>query len=62
VSNIHIIQQCNIVKLSKWFTFGIMANESTRGDSKVFVICFMYWDLVSNEPKVTLLELQDLTQ
>ncbi|CAG8769586.1 7425_t:CDS:2, partial [Racocetra persica] len=62
VSNIHIIQQCNIAKLSKWFTFGIMTDESTRGDSKVFVICFMYWDLVSNKPKVTLLELQDLTQ
>ncbi|CAG8543543.1 7134_t:CDS:1 [Ambispora leptoticha] len=39
-----------------------MADESTCGDSKVFIICFMYWDLVSNEPKVSLLELKDLTQ
>ncbi|CAG8847139.1 13825_t:CDS:1, partial [Racocetra persica] len=62
ISDIHLIQQCSIVENSKWFTFGIMADESTRGDNKVFVICFMYWDLITNEPKVTLLELEDLAQ
>lgn len=62
VSNIYITQQCAIAKTSKWFNFGIMADESTRGDSKIFVICFMYWDLIANEPKVTLLELEDLAQ
>ena len=37
-----------------------MADESTYGNCKIFVICFIYWDSKVNSPKVTLLELKDI--
>ena len=60
VSAIHLKQQCEIAKISKYFTFGIMADESTCGDCKIFVICFIYWDFKLNVPKVTLMELKNI--
>ncbi|CAB4435112.1 unnamed protein product [Rhizophagus irregularis] len=62
VSAINLRKQCEVVKKSEYFTFGIMADESTRGDCKLFVICFMYWDSNANVPKITLLELKNLNQ
>ena len=29
---------------SEFYTLGILADESTRGSTKVFVVCFMYWN------------------
>ncbi len=45
---------------SKFYTLGILADESTRGSAKVFIICFMYWNETKNLPDVSLVEMKDL--
>ena len=45
---------------SEFYSFGILADESTRGSTKVFVICFMYWNEKKNLPDVSLVKMKDL--
>lgn len=45
---------------SEFHTLDILADESTRGSTKVFVICFMYWNEKKNLPNVSLVEMKDL--
>jgi hypothetical protein len=45
---------------SEFYTLGILADESTRGSTKVFVICFMYWNEKKNFPDMSLVEMKDL--
>ncbi len=62
VSAIYLKQQYQIAKNSKYFTFEIMADESTCGECKIFIIYFMYWDSKVNISKIILLELKNLNQ
>ena len=43
-----------------FFHFGIMADESTRGEQKIFVICFMFWNTTINVPDFILLNIKDI--
>ncbi|CAG8772554.1 13129_t:CDS:1, partial [Ambispora leptoticha] len=53
----NIFQQAN---QSNYFTFGIMTNESGRGEKKILVECFMFWNSEKNMPNTVLLETKDL--
>ncbi|CAG8527693.1 9572_t:CDS:2, partial [Funneliformis caledonium] len=45
---------------SKFYTLSILADESTRGSAKVFLICFMYWNEIKNLPDMLLVKMKDL--
>ncbi|CAG8540799.1 11687_t:CDS:2 [Ambispora leptoticha] len=62
VAAIHINQNCLEATKSKFFAYGIIADESTRGDQKIFVICFMFWNYIANSPNIVLLDLEDLKE
>ena len=38
-----------------------MVDESTRGEMKVLIICFSYWNNVKERPAITVVKLIDLT-
>ncbi|CAG8825287.1 5899_t:CDS:1, partial [Racocetra persica] len=40
--------------------YKIMADESKQGDSKIFLICFIYWNSNTSFLQATLLEIKDL--
>ncbi|RIB12802.1 hypothetical protein C2G38_1785321 [Gigaspora rosea] len=61
VAAIYTINQCNIIEKGQFFAYGIMADESKRGNSKIFIICFSYWNSNTNCPCVTMLEMKDLS-
>ncbi|CAG8824933.1 9177_t:CDS:2, partial [Racocetra persica] len=44
------------------YSYGVMADESTRGDKKVFLVCFSYWDAYKNQPMITLAKMIDLNK
>ncbi|CAG8741236.1 35001_t:CDS:2 [Gigaspora margarita] len=60
VAKIYLNQQSNIIESFKFSVYGIMADESKRGDCKIF-ICFTYWNSNANLPQATLLEMKDLS-
>lgn len=62
VAAIHVNQNCLEATKSKFSAYGIMADESTRGDQKIFIICFMFWNYIANSPNIVLLELEDLKE
>src|SRR2546423_14030291 len=39
-----------------------MVDESTRGDTKNFVVCFMYRDIKQNMPITTIVDLKDMNK
>jgi hypothetical protein len=45
---------------SKFFSFGIIADESTQEEQKIFVICFMFWNTTINIPDFILLNIEDI--
>jgi len=45
---------------SKYFGYGIMADESTRGENKIFILSFAHWNFSNNEPTMTVVEMRDL--
>ena len=40
--------------------FGVMVDESTRGETKYFIICFMFWSQKTNMPIATISHLENL--
>lgn len=45
---------------SRFFTYGVMADESTRGEKKIFLVCFTCWNSENEEPMLTLAEMKDI--
>ncbi|CAB4413838.1 unnamed protein product [Rhizophagus irregularis] len=45
---------------SEFYYFGILADKLTKDSTKVFVICFMYWNEKKNSPDISLVEMKDL--
>lgn len=45
---------------SEFYSLGILADESIRGSTKGFIICFMYWNEKKNSPDISLVEIKDL--
>lgn len=45
---------------SQFSSYGIMADESTRGDKKIFLVCVSHWNVVKEEPILTILSMKDL--
>jgi len=39
-----------------------MADESTRGEKKVFLVCFAYWNNKKEEPMLTLATMTDINR
>ncbi|CAG8777466.1 10135_t:CDS:1, partial [Funneliformis caledonium] len=60
ISEIHVNQIFNQDILSEFFTFGIMLDESTRGQHKIFVLCVIFWNSRINKPDFQVLEMRDL--
>ncbi|CAG8830215.1 7311_t:CDS:2, partial [Gigaspora margarita] len=44
------------------YSYGVMADESTRGDKKVFLVCFLHWSEQYNKPMATLAKMVDLNR
>ncbi len=47
---------------SRFFTYGVMADESTRGEKKIFIVCFAYWNNKKEEPMLTLATMTDINR
>ncbi|CAI2195196.1 14020_t:CDS:2, partial [Funneliformis geosporum] len=45
---------------NKFDSYGIMADESTRGEKKIFLICISYWSDKKQQPMLTILSMKDL--
>ncbi|RIB02031.1 hypothetical protein C2G38_2150184 [Gigaspora rosea] len=60
ISEIHINQILNKNNCSTFFTLGIVVDESTRGQQKIFVLCIIFWNSKTNLPDFQLLEMKDL--
>ncbi|CAB4404966.1 unnamed protein product [Rhizophagus irregularis] len=60
ISEIHVNQIFNQNNLLEFFTFGIMLDESTRGQHKIFVLCVIFWNSKNNKPDFQVLEVKDL--
>ena len=48
VAEISIKQNKPDEKNSLFFSYGIMADESTRDEKKVFILCFIHWNWIKN--------------
>ncbi|GET66310.1 hypothetical protein GLOIN_2v1761399 [Rhizophagus irregularis DAOM 181602=DAOM 197198] len=58
VSELHVNAQiCQVANAS---VFGIMVDESTRGETKNFVMCYQFWDQKNQTPAVVITRLQDI--
>jgi hypothetical protein len=60
ISEIHVNQIFSQNTFSEYFTFGIMLDESTRGQHKIFVLCVIFWNSKNNKPDFQVLEMKDL--
>ncbi|CAG8841654.1 7562_t:CDS:1, partial [Racocetra persica] len=60
ISEIHVNKMFNRSSCSEYFTFGIAADESTRGQHKIFVLCVMFWNSKDNKPDFQVLSMKDL--
>src|SRR2546423_1177195 len=60
ISEMHVNEIFNQSDNSKFYTFGIMADESTRGQQKIFVLCMIFWNCKTNAPDFRLLEMKNL--
>ncbi|CAJ0908265.1 2721_t:CDS:2 [Entrophospora sp. SA101] len=45
---------------STFASYGILADESTRGDKKIFLVCVAHWNTIKEEPIITILSMKDL--
>ncbi|CAJ0905380.1 13359_t:CDS:2 [Entrophospora sp. SA101] len=45
---------------SQFSSYGIVADESTRGDKKIFLVCVSHWNVVEEKPILTILNMKDL--
>ena len=59
VAEISIKQNKPNEKNSLFFSYGIMADESTRGEKKVFILCFIHWNWIKDEPTMTVVQIKD---
>ncbi|CAG8790230.1 7815_t:CDS:2, partial [Racocetra persica] len=48
------------IDMSRFFGYDIMADESTRGEMKVLIICLLYWNHIKEKPIITVLKVKDL--
>ncbi|CAG8756672.1 5372_t:CDS:1, partial [Racocetra persica] len=46
---------------SRFFSYSIMADKSTRGEKKVLIICFSYWNNIKEKPIITVTKVTDIT-
>jgi hypothetical protein len=60
VAKLSVLENLCAGSESRFFTYGIMADESTRGEKKVFLVCFTYWNDKKDEPTLTLAKMVDL--
>ncbi|CAJ0832563.1 5304_t:CDS:2 [Entrophospora sp. SA101] len=64
ISNIEVAELAIIENLpnstSTFASYGILADESTRGDKKIFLVCVAHWNTIKEEPIITILSMKDL--
>src|SRR5690242_9463580 len=46
--------------LNRFSSYRILANESTREEKKIFLVCIFYWNENKQEPMLTILNIKDL--
>jgi len=44
IARLFTCENLSIDREARFFTYGVMADESTRGEKKVFLVCFAYWN------------------
>ncbi|CAJ0851978.1 7154_t:CDS:2 [Entrophospora sp. SA101] len=44
----------------RFFSYGIIADESTRGEKKIFLVCLSYWNHHTNEPLLSIIRMVDI--
>ncbi|CAJ0881903.1 11376_t:CDS:2, partial [Entrophospora sp. SA101] len=44
----------------RFFSYGIIADESTRGEKKIFLVCLPYWNHHTNEPLLSIIRMVDI--
>ncbi|CAJ0863632.1 17249_t:CDS:2, partial [Entrophospora sp. SA101] len=44
----------------QFFSYGIIADESTRGEKKIFLVCLSYWSHHTNEPLLSIIRMVDI--
>lgn len=60
VAHMFVSQKLNVESKSRFFSYGVMVDESTRGDKKIFLVCFAYWNNDKEEPTLTLAKMKDI--
>ena len=60
IAKLSVHEKLNVCSESVFFTYGIMADESTRGEKKIFLVCFVYWNDKKEEPTLTLVKMKDM--
>ena len=58
ISKLHVDTQ--IYQAITASSFGILVDESTRGETKNFVLCYQYWNHKDQAPVVTVAHLEDI--
>jgi hypothetical protein len=60
MARLRVCESLNVDKGSRFFTYGLMADESTRGERKIFLVCFAYWNNKKEQPTLTLATMEDI--
>jgi hypothetical protein len=60
VATLCLRQNCPKDTKSRFYSYGIMCDESTRGDKKIFLVCFAHWNEEKNQPTITIAKMDDL--
>lgn len=58
VSHIHVSSQISQIAMAP--AFSIMIDESTRGEIKIFILCYQFWSQKNNTAVVTMSQLIDI--
>jgi len=59
-AKLFVWKSLDVDKESSFFTYGIMADESTRGERKIFLVCISYWNNREEKPILTLASMKDI--
>ena len=60
IAELKVIENIPNLASSQFASYGIMADESTRGEKKIFLTCISYWDEKKQQPMLTILSMKDL--
>ena len=59
-AKLFVWKSLDVDRESSFFTYGVMADESTRGEKKIFIVCISYWNNRERKPMLTLANMKDI--